>query len=472
MEIENISFIDQQTLLDFEESTDLYFRSKIGCQPKNQTFENKDLSQLNSDQIIDQSVGHFVEQNLQSETSQQNEQSSNSNDKINKNYSKLILNQKKKCKQKQVAVTNICRMLNSNNMIRISQGLQIEQDGTIRFCHSIGFLSFGFQTQHTLSFEYLKQEQLVQCLLADDQHQLTPIQDAVMHLRNVKINKQEEVLQILEIYKNVREQLIDRVNKFIITKDIIAEHDEQFMLHIKHCEQYMREYALQNQNQIYQFCIGRINILKKDAEIVKYVFSKSYLDFIGLDIDNLSQLIFRGQKVDLIQSKDEIIDLSLKGICNRFWYNIEDCYYVSNIVTFDGFPIKIYFQKRNVQPMCQCKRILNFKNEFIFHINELDVDLQDLQNLINYRERLLNSQKNNLSFEDFTKKELSYMFEDVEYSVHSQQFIEKYYHQNIQKLKKIQQEQQLKKSQQFFNKCGYKLIDSKDYKPIQIIQQK
>ncbi|EAR81907.2 hypothetical protein TTHERM_01434670, partial (macronuclear) [Tetrahymena thermophila SB210] len=473
MEIENISFIDQQNLLDFEESTDQCFRSKISYQPTNQIFENKDLSSLNSDLIIDQSNGHFVGQNIQSETSQQNEQSSDNNNKINTTHTKLNLDQKKKCKQKQVAVTNICRILYSNNMIRISQGLQIEQDGTIRFSHSTGIFSLGFQTQQILSFQYLKHQQQAQCLLSDDQqYQLTPIQDAIMHLQNMKINKQKEVLQILEIYQNVKEQLINILNNIIITKDIIEQHDEYFMLHIQLSEQYMREYALQNQNQIYQYCIGRINILKKDAEIVKYAFSKSYLDFIGLDIDNLSQLIFRGQKVDLIQNKDEIIDLSLQGICNRFLYNIEDCYYVYNIVTFDGFPIKIYFQKRIIQLMSQCNKILNVQNEFIFHINELDVDLQDLQNLINYRERLLNSEKNNLSFEDFTKKELSYLFEDVEYSVRSQQFIEKYYHQNIQKLKIIQQELQLKKSQQFFKKCGYKQINSKDYKPIQIIQQK
>ncbi|KAL4478616.1 hypothetical protein ABPG74_006851 [Tetrahymena malaccensis] len=470
MDIENISFIDQQILQDFEESTDEYFRCKINYEPINQILENKDLSQLYSESVFDQLNQHYVGQNLQSETSQQNEQSANNCSAIT-TCPKSIQNQKRKSKSKQVSVTTICPTLNTNSLIRISQGLQIEQDGTIRFCHSIGFLSFGFQTQKTLSFQYLKQEQLVQCLLTDDQNQLTPIQDAIMHLQNVKINKQNEVLQILEIYKNVREQLINRVEQFQINKDIITEHDEQFMLHIQYCEQYMKEYALQNQNQIYQFCIGRINILKKDAEIIKYVFSKSYLDFIGLDVDNLSQLIFRGQKVDLIQSKDEIIDLSLKGICNRFFYNIQDCYYESNIVTFDGFPIKIYFKKRNVSPSSQCKRILNFQNEYIFHINELDVDLQDLQSLINYRERLLNSEKK-LSFEDFTKKELSYLFEDVEYSVRSQQFIEKYYQQNIQKLKIIQQEQSNKKSQQFFKKCGYKLINTQDYKPIQIIQQK
>ncbi|KAL4489326.1 hypothetical protein ABPG72_018981 [Tetrahymena utriculariae] len=137
-------------------------------------------------------------------------------------------------------------------MIRISQGILIEQDGNVRFGHSIGFLSFGFQTQKTLSFQYLKQEQLVYCLQADDQNQqFIPIQGAIMQLQNVKVNKQNEVLQILQIYKKVREILIDRVIDLQINKDIITQHDEQFTLNIQYCEQYMKEYAMQNQNQLY-----------------------------------------------------------------------------------------------------------------------------------------------------------------------------------------------------------------------------
>lgn len=65
-----------------------------------------------------------------------------------------------------------------------------------------------------------------------------------------------------------------------------------------------------------------------------------------------------------------------------------------------------------------CKRITNFPFEYILSITEIDVDLSDLQNLILYRERLvLNNEE--LSFDDFIRKELSYIFEDVEYSVHS-----------------------------------------------------
>lgn len=48
----------------------------------------------------------------------------------------------------------------------------------------------------------------------------------------------------------------------------------------------------------------------------------------------------------------------------------------------------------------------------------MDVELKDLQNLISYRQRIVKTDKK-LSYEDFMRKELSYLFEDVEYSVHS-----------------------------------------------------
>lgn len=56
--------------------------------------------------------------------------------------------------------------------------------------------------------------------------------------------------------------------------------------------------------------------------------------------------------------------------------------------------------------------------EYYFTLTEMDVDLHDLEQLINYRTRL--SQSNNLSIDDFLRKELSYLFEDVEYSIQSQ----------------------------------------------------
>lgn len=41
-----------------------------------------------------------------------------------------------------------------------------------------------------------------------------------------------------------------------------------------------------------------------------------------------------------------------------------------------------------------------------------------------------------MSADNFISKELSYRFEDVEYSIHSESFLEKYYSENIAALKK------------------------------------
>lgn len=40
--------------------------------------------------------------------------------------------------------------------------------------------------------------------------------------------------------------------------------------------------------------------------------------------------------------------------------------------------------------------------------------------------------------DNFIKKELSYKFEDVEYSIHSESFMHKYYHENLIALKELE----------------------------------
>lgn len=40
-----------------------------------------------------------------------------------------------------------------------------------------------------------------------------------------------------------------------------------------------------------------------------------------------------------------------------------------------------------------------------------------------------------MNYDDYLKRELSLMFEDVEYSVHSQEFFDKFYDPNIEKMR-------------------------------------
>lgn len=54
---------------------------------------------------------------------------------------------------------------------------------------------------------------------------------------------------------------------------------------------------------------------------------------------------------------------------------------------------------------------------------------------------------------------MSYKFEDVEYSVHSENFLDKYYKDNLISLKKIKHEKIASNSKR---RCKVKLLESRD----------
>ncbi|KAL4462536.1 hypothetical protein ABPG74_000366 [Tetrahymena malaccensis] len=442
------------------------------------SFQNnsmKDQSQFidNYDQNCNYSTNYDesnylkIKQNIQ----QINYESVNSQNTITESTSNNNIQQhKRKRKNKQVGFINICQNINFNNSIRVSSGLLIDPDGTIRFSNSMGFFSFGTTPWQAQSMSYQKQYKIVNCQVADESNQrFFSIDEALEILKKMSYCRFDELKYALQLYQFARKHMLEQINQIQISSDILNEHDESYLKHIESCEQYVQNYSQQNAVQMFQFCIGRINLARKDVEVARCGFSKSYLDFIGLDLDIFNQILLRKQKVDLIKNKEEIFSVFTEGMKSRFQYNADYLNQTLNIVTFDGFPIKIQFRKQDLQPNAQYKKVLPqiSKNEFIFHITEIDIDLQDLQNLILYRERLAASQ-NNLSYEDFLKKELSYLFEDVEYSVHSQAFAEKFYQQNVQKLKKIQK-QQVQQQDKQKKWSGYRLVSSTEQiRPIQI----
>ncbi|KAL4513100.1 hypothetical protein ABPG72_017785 [Tetrahymena utriculariae] len=106
------------------------------------------------------------------------------------------------------------------------------------------------------------------------------------------------------------------------------------------------------------------------------------------------------------------------------------------ITPFDGFEIQFFVTKKQISPNYQAKKLSNLHLEYIFALNEFDVKLEDLKNLISYRQRIL-SNKNELTFDEFINKEISLLFENVEYSVHSQSLIDKFYQNNLDQLQAI-----------------------------------
>ncbi|KAL4485382.1 hypothetical protein ABPG72_008558 [Tetrahymena utriculariae] len=190
-------------------------------------------------------------------------------------------------------------------------------------------------------------------------------------------------------------------------------------------------------------------------------YSKQYLDLLGLDKDIISQIFLRNKKIDLFQNPQDISKQALKGILdsvNTFFENrfpkLE--HFESKRVTFDGQRIKIFQRKQTV-----CHIELEEANQYRLHgrflltLIDIDVEAQSLQQLIQYRQRISN-QSNSKINGDFIRRENSYLFEDVEYQVESQQFIEKFYGLNLLNLKQVQQQ-----IDENYKKCCYKYISKK-----------
>lgn len=144
-------------------------------------------------------------------------------------------------------------------------------------------------------------------------------------------------------------------------------------------------------------------------------YSRSYLDFLGMDPASLSQIILRRKKVDLMRSKEDITNLSLQGLTILFEHEGDE-EYDTHITTFDGFPIKVTLKKRNHTHIFGLQKFIGEEYEYDFVITEIDVDLYDLQQLIQYRQRI-SQKEDDITIDDFLRRELSYLFEDVEYTI-------------------------------------------------------
>ncbi|EAR98194.2 hypothetical protein TTHERM_00343940 (macronuclear) [Tetrahymena thermophila SB210] len=190
-------------------------------------------------------------------------------------------------------------------------------------------------------------------------------------------------------------------------------------------------------------------------------YSKQYLDLLGLDKDAISQIYLRNKKIDLFQNLQDISKQALKGFFNFVDTATETKQrnqeqFESNIITFDGYPIKIFQKKQSIcNVLFQESYNQNVHGKFHLTVVHIDVELDTLQQLIQYRTRI-SKQSNSEIDTDFIRRENSYLFEDVEYSVESQQFIEKFYGKNLLNLKQIQKQNDEKNKQ-----CCYKFIDLK-----------
>ncbi|EAR81994.2 hypothetical protein TTHERM_01372830 (macronuclear) [Tetrahymena thermophila SB210] len=384
---------------------------------------------------------------------------------------KQIRKQQRKDHNKQTQFIEIIKRVCQDETIRLSFGIQIHKDGIIRLNYSVNCLSFGFNFYQNANVSYSKQDSIVEIDLSLGQNfPRATANQAIEFISQTPCKKLKQVQQILQKYQEVRENEFKRIFQVNVDNRFKQKYDDETSQYVESCKEYIQEYQNQNPTQIFQYAIGRVNYEYEDVQIIKLGYSKAFLDLIGIDISSFTSILLRHQKIDLIPDKEEIMENSLKGLQYRL-IKLQELKYDCKIVTFDGFPLRVTLKKKQALPSYQSKQISIFLKEMFLSISEIDVNLDDLYNLIIYREKLLRNDNSLLTFDEYIQKELSLAFEDVEYSVFSQSFLEKYYSQNVIQLKEIQQK--LLQKNNFVNQkqTSYKYIHNQytDFNPIKII---
>ncbi|KAL4476609.1 hypothetical protein ABPG72_000768 [Tetrahymena utriculariae] len=361
---------------------------------------------------------------------------------------------KKKMRQVKFEDQKIDNFNEAKGNIFLSHGLSISSQGIIRFCYSLNHFSFGYSNYNACRSDYTKNNDILEFQLStENKLKKFSFNEAIQFMSRTNCKDFIQTSNTLKKFLDYQEKTYDINFSQRQSINSIEEQNKHFQI----CKEYIQEYTKISQNSIYQYAIGSLNYQKKDFDIFSIGYSKPYLDLLGIDIDNFVRTLLRHQQIDLHQNDEEILKQSLLGLqTNVFEQSEVDLAFLIN--TYDGFPLRIQGKKRNIKLNFDSQNQKELNKEFLLLFTEFDIDFQQLQRLIEYRQNILNKRKD-LSYDDFINKELSYMFEDVEYSVHSQSFIEKFYLPNIQNLNYLNQQYQQRQQQIHTKQCSYKQIN-------------
>ncbi|KAL4489327.1 hypothetical protein ABPG72_018982 [Tetrahymena utriculariae] len=373
------------------------------------------------------------------------------------------LNQKSssdQCKDCALSVQqNINLGLFGLDRMKLWTGMTLMNDGTLRLCASLGSLSFNYQQQIVERVKDKKNLGVVDLHLTKNKTiSQSTIQEALFFLNRMEgIQYREIEQQLLKMFSHIMKQY-EYVKSLQLTEEQLDMKDQEFKEFIGFFYEYLdKNYNNENQTKMYWCSLGRIDFREKDIQVIKSGFSKSYLELLGLDQASLSTIYLHKQQVDLIKDQSDRIFQAL-AVIEAKCKMVDQEEQVAYIQTFDGFPLVLLQKKKCLRLPINKKCQQYLKNDYFFSIIEMDVDIDSLQRLIQYRQKILLN-PNNLTIDEIIQKELSYKFEDVEYSICSQNFLEKYFQKNLEKLFLI--EQNLLKSIKCQQKqCEYKLIKS------------
>ncbi|KAL4501617.1 hypothetical protein ABPG72_018668 [Tetrahymena utriculariae] len=358
-----------------------------------------------------------------------------------KNKKKLVCKSQIKQAQKyQARVQLFSNLLNNNqDSMNLFIGLQITPDGVMRYNYSTDYISFGYSQQQILKIVDDKDLDIVNIVYQRNcKIYQTSFDEALSNIQKIPNIPYEYARKVLEETNKAVSFVYQKILGTEINDQVLMRKEQGLLAFLQYFAELLQKYKQENPNKMYWYILTRINYVIQNAEIIHSGFSKAYLNLLGIDADTFINIFLRAKKIDLIQNRFDIYLQSLLGlevidntvVCKNS--EIE-----TTIFTFDGFPIKITQRK-----VCTCfsEKLQEGRfSDFGFNITEIDVDIDSLKQLIDYRQRAFQNTKF-LNIEDFIRRELSYQFEDVEYSIQSQNFLEKYYKENIQKIKKIEKQ--------------------------------
>ncbi|EAR92780.2 hypothetical protein TTHERM_00324370 (macronuclear) [Tetrahymena thermophila SB210] len=269
--------------------------------------------------------------------------------------------------------------------LRLLAGLQISPEGVIRSHNDAIQLSFGY-LYNPLNIKYFINQQVIE----------------------------------------VEQQLVEASPEISISKALeYLSHtpcqQQSLNLFYKKCYKYIEEYTSKNQGAIFQYFIRRINLITYSEEVVKAGYSKSFLDMIGIDVEQFSSKILQNHKIDLIQDNQESLNQTVCGINNSI-LNSAPVKRQIKITTIDGFALKIKYETDQIDlsdtqdiPF-QCK----------LSIVKITANKKEILNLIKHRQEVIERKKLQ-SYDDFLQNELQTLFKNQFCAKESKKFIEKYY---------------------------------------------
>ncbi|KAL4439308.1 hypothetical protein ABPG74_016971 [Tetrahymena malaccensis] len=374
----------------------------------------------------------------------------------------VIQKRKYQKKKKTTALPTDNHFLILANTILIDSGLQVSE-GIFRFLPYINQISFNYQDQKVQRIE--------------EKHDLGIVDVQFQKSSSKFVKKQSQITKYLNQIDCVTgyslEDISNTVDKYLFIIDQLLEtciyNSKKFEIEIDNLlgkvidafQKKVLQIKKENQSQFFFYQISILDVDKREQELIHMGYSKQYLDLLGLDKDIISQIFLRNKRIDLFENLQDISKQALKGIFDFVNAAIENRFpkqenFESNIVTFDGYPIKIFQRK---QTICHIEleeaNFYKLYGRFLLTMVDIDVEPQSLQQLIQYRQRI--SIKSNSKIDmDFIRRENSFLFEDVEYSIESQQFIERFYGLNLLNLQYVQQQIDEKSKQ-----CCYKVIGNK-----------